>query len=223
MVILGQSTCFYSSTKKIPGLSVKQLALLVLLPLTLKSFAQSDSTDSTYLARFSQFGLRLHYNSSLVYPGAGIQAEIMLLPVKYKTRHERTISWQKLISAGPEFYHHPFFHDNLYFAAEFIYRRINDRGFMLEFSAGPGFSRTFLPSPTYSVDNNGNVSIVKDAGYWYALAKAGAGAGYDFYERKRAPFILYGKLDIIVMAPYNSTFYPRPVVEAGVIYHFKKR
>ena len=45
-------------------------------------------------------------------------------------------------------------------------RRTKSRGFLTEFSPEVGLSRTFLGGTTYKVDDNGNVTIKKLAGYY---------------------------------------------------------
>jgi len=97
-------------------------------------------------------------------------------------------------------------------------RRTKLNGFVTEFSPEVGLSRTFLSGTTYKVDNNGNVTIVKAAGYFYALISIGGGIGYDFSKTKQKPFIIFSKCNILMMFPYNSTIYLRPVLEIGLIY-----
>jgi hypothetical protein len=97
-------------------------------------------------------------------------------------------------------------------------RRTNNKGFISEFSFGPGFSRTFLGGTTYKVDDNGNISVIKLAGYNYALITIGGGFGYDFSLKKQLPFSTFTKMNLISMFPYNSTVYFRPVLELGIRY-----
>jgi hypothetical protein len=97
-------------------------------------------------------------------------------------------------------------------------RRTKYSGFISEFSAGPGFSRTFLGGTTYKVDENGNISVIKFAGYNYALITIGGGFGYDFSMKKQLPLSAFAKMNLITMFPYNSTIYFRPVLELGIRY-----
>jgi hypothetical protein len=124
----------------------------------------------------------------------------------------------RFISGNLNWYHHPDFHDNLYLTAEWVMRRTRFTGFISEFSVGPGFSRTFLGGTTYKVDDNGNVSVIKLAGYNYALITIGGGFGYDFSMKKQLPFSAVAKMNLISMFPYNSTIYFRPVLELGIRY-----
>jgi hypothetical protein len=130
----------------------------------------------------------------------------------------RCVRKGKYISGNLNWYHHPDFHDNLYLTIEWVMRRTRFTGFVSEFSVGPGISRTFLGGTTYKVDDAGNISIVKLAGYNYALVTIGGGFGYDFSIVKHMPFSTVAKLNIISMFPYNSTIYFRPVLEFGIRY-----
>jgi hypothetical protein len=166
--------------------------------------------------------LKLSYNTTIIYPGfsAGIEFPVQInknLLIRKKAK-DRIISRSRFISGNINWYHHPNFHNNLYVTAEWVMRRTTDRGIIWEFSCGPGYSRTFLGGTTYRVSDNGDVSVVKLAGYNYALLTVGEGFGIDFSLKKRLPFSTILKLNIISMFPYNSTFYIRPVLEIGVRY-----
>jgi hypothetical protein len=102
-------------------------------------------------------------------------------------------------------------------------RRSKGGPWFTEFNTGLGYSRTFLGGTTYRVDESGNVSIVPAAGYSYAIASVGYGVGYN---SKNMPVSLYSRLSMLFMFPYNSTIYPRPTLEVGLIYipvHFLER
>jgi hypothetical protein len=181
--------------------------------------AQNDSINNL---PESSFNLKLSYNSSLIYPGisAGIEFPVFQLRnqawiVKSVTR---SFYRRRYISGNISWYHHPGFHDNLYLTAEWIMRRTRSGGFTCEFSAGPGYSRTFLGGTTYMVSDNGAVKIIKNAGYSYALITLGGGFGYDFSMKNKIPVSVFSKMNLISMFPYNSTFYFRPVLELGVRY-----
>ena len=164
--------------------------------------------------------LKLAYISTIIYPGvtAGIEFPVNNInkTVFRNQKFVRCISKVRYISFNINWYHHPDFHDNAYLTAEWVMRRTRYTGFISEFSIGPGFSRTFLGGTTYRVDDNGNVSIVKFAGYNYALLTIGEGFGYDFSMKKEMPFAVFAKMNIISMFPYNSTIYFRPVLELGI-------
>ena len=181
--------------------------------------AQCDSiTDSSA----HHPNLKLSYNSSLIYPGISTGIEFPLNNANIKVfKDQKLVRYFRkgnLISVNLNWYHHPDFQDNLYLTTEWVMRRTRFTGFISEFSVGPGFSRTFLGGTTYKVDDNGNVSVIKLAGYNYALITIGGGLGYDFSMKKHVPFSTLVKMNLISMFPYNSTIYFRPVLELGIRY-----
>jgi hypothetical protein len=132
--------------------------------------AQSVSTNDSTACNFN---IKLSYISSIIYPGisTGIEFPLHNYYVQILKRQEYIKSFTKgrFISGNINWYHHPYFHDNLYLTAEWVMRRTKNTGFISEFSAGPGYSRTFLGGTTYKVDDNGNISIIRLAGSNYAL------------------------------------------------------
>lgn len=203
-------------TLYLSGMLKFYISILIVLGSTLIR-AQSDSIGP--LSK-SHYNLKFSYNSSLIYPGLSTGVEIPLkklnagLIIKY--RKNRSIARERLISGNINWYHHPYFHDNLYLTAEWVMRRVNSNGFVSEFACGPGLSRTFLGGTTYMVNEAGEVSVVKLAGYTYALFTIGGGFGYDFSVKKKKPFSAIARMNLISMFPYNSTLYARPVLELGV-------
>lgn len=164
--------------------------------------------------------LKLSYNSSLIYPGAraGVEYPIHQTVVLQKDTEIVRYTRLQLLSMNLGWYHHPAFHDNIYFTLGYTWRKLHASGYFTEVSPELGYSRTFLGATTYEVDDLGNVSIHHGAGYSYALASFGGGWGYDFSVKHHLPFALFGKLNMLCMFPYNSTFYLRPAAELGFIY-----
>jgi hypothetical protein len=194
-------------------------SILVLLN-CLISQAQSDS-NNTSLGR--HYNLKLSYNNSvIIYPGISVGAEFPLqklnVHVIKNKKHLRDFTKERFITGNLNWYHHPAFHDNLYITAEWVMRRTNHKCLIWEFSAGPGFSRTFLGGTTYKVDDVGKISVIRLAGYNYALITAGGGFGYDFSMKKQLPVSAFARMNLIFMFPYNSTIYFRPVLELGIRY-----
>ena len=181
--------------------------------------AQSDSTGKLNTC---EYNLKLGYNSSLIFPGisTGIEFHLCKMDSMISVRHSgsKPLTRNRFISANLNWYHHPAFHDNLYLTAEWVMRRTRKNGFISEFSFGPGFSRTFLGGTTYLINGSGDVSVVKLAGYSYALLTVGEGFGIDFSVKKHLPFSAVAKMNLITMFPYNSSFYFRPVLELGIRY-----
>lgn len=184
--------------------------------------AQSDTISNLHV---SEYNLKLAYNSSLIYPGisAGIEIQIKKMDPIVFVRHDKdkSITRTRYVSTNLNWYHHPAFHDNLYFTAEWVMRRTRINGFISEFSFGPGLSRTFLGGTTYMINGSGDVSVVKLAGYSYALLTIGEGFGIDFSVKNHLPFSTVAKMNLITMFPYNSTIYFRPVLELGIRYNPK--
>ena len=181
--------------------------------------AQSDSINKSIDRHIN---LKLSYNSSLIYPGISTGIEFPLhryYVIKIKKQgKEKSFTRGRFIAGNINWYHHPDFHDNIWLTAEWVMRRTSQKGFISEFSFGPGYSRTFLGGTTYRVDDNGYISVVKLAGYNYALLSVGGGFGYDYSVKKQLPFSVFGKMNVISMFPYNSTIYFRPVLELGIRY-----
>jgi hypothetical protein len=185
------------------------------------SFCHSQKVDSTYFEKKST-NLKLSYNSSLIYPGSRIGVEFPIKTIHITKLKASGVSQDfvkdRFITANISWYHHPKFHDNIYLTSGWTMRRTKSKGFIIEFSPEVGISRTFLGGTTYKVDSNGNVSIEKFAGYYYALLSIGGGIGYDFSRTKHLPLIAFSKLNILTMFPYNSTIYMKPAFEIGLVY-----
>jgi len=181
-----------------------------------------SNAQTRSIADTSAFHLtfKLAYVSSLIYPGISAGAEIPFLHINKELLKKSQPRYfkERFVSGNLNWYHHPGFHDNLYITAEWVLRRTRYRGFISEFSLGPGFSRTFLGGTTYKVNDNGDVSVIRLAGYNYALFTIGGGVGYDFSMHKNLPFSSFAKMNLITMFPYNSTIYFRPVLELGIRY-----
>jgi len=169
--------------------------------------------DSITKLAINRYDLKVSYLSSLIYPGVSAGIEF---PVRNATRKQ--VIKDRLISANLNWYHHTDFHDNVYLTAEWEMRRANKNGIISEFSFGPGYSRTFLGGTTYRVNNSGDISVVKLAGYSYAMITIGGGFGIDLYEKKKIPFLAMAKMNLISLFPYNSSIYFRPVLELGIRY-----
>ncbi|MBE0652109.1 MAG: hypothetical protein IH595_14875 [Bacteroidales bacterium] len=198
---------------------LKYSLLIVMLGLSVEAFPQHQ--DTVKIIRRSS-GLYLSYNSSLIYPGVRAGLELPVETIRFDklkaSGEKKYFVRDRYITINMGWYHHPEFHDNLYLTGGWTMRRTNDKGFFTEFSPEAGFSRTFLGGTTYVVDNNGNVSIRKLAGYFYGLVSVGGGLGYNLEKVKKIPLSVFSKLNLLLMFPYNSTIYLRPALEIGVIY-----
>ena len=198
---------------------LKLYFIIVISAFSIQCFAQS--VDSIKIEKRTS-NLSLSYISSLIYPGArfGIELPVNTIYITKISRsgNEKDFTKDRFVTANLSWYHHPAFHDNVYLSAGWTMRRTKSHGFMTEFSPEIGLSRTFLGGTTYKVDDNGNVTIKKAAGYYYALVSVGGGIGYDFSKTKQKPFLIFSKFNLLMMFPYNNTIYLRPVMEIGLIY-----
>jgi hypothetical protein len=188
------------------------------------SFSQNDS------ARLLPANLRIAYNSSIIYPGAAVGIDFPVQSIELTNiksdGSSKSVCKLRFLSATLGYYHHEGFHDNIYLIPEWVMRRSKAGTWFTEFSAGLGYSRTFLGGTTYTVNNNGIVNIVPLAGYNYAIAAFGYGLGYNYSTKKKIPLCIYSRLSLLLMFPYNSTIYPRPTLELGLSYtpsHFLER
>ena len=203
----------------IDGIFKKIMTGTVFLFLAATCFAQTDTLPGR---KEVNSAIKGSLDGSILYPGAGLGIEIPVYSVELTRKMDNSspnlIIKDRFVSLNAGWYHHPGYHDNLYFTLDWIMRRTTGNGFFMEFIPGLGYSRTFLGGTTYKADKNGNVEIIKSAGYSYAVAKIGAGLGYSFSELKGIPLSVYWDFNILTMFPYNSTIYFRPVIELGVIY-----
>jgi hypothetical protein len=198
---------------------LKTINIILFLVFCALCRAQSDPVINPSALHFN---LKLAYNTSLIYPGlsTGIEFEIQQSDIRaFKKRNKDSFFGKgRFVSGNLNWYHHPDFHDNLYLTAEWVMRRTNEKGFISEFAAGPGLSRTFLGGTTYKLTDSGSIQRVKLAGYYYALVTIGGGFGVDFSVKKKLPFSTVARINLISMFPYNSTIYLRPVLEIGIRY-----
>src|SRR5664280_2335386 len=188
----------------IHALKLRMILLICGLVIPLAgSFGQIDT------ASLHSSNLRAAYNSSLIYPGATVGIDIPVQCITFtKYRKEgtsKTIDKLRFFSASLSYYHHQGFHDNLYILPEWVMRRSRPGPWFTEFTAGLGYSRTFLGGTTYKVDETGNVSIVPLARFSYAIAVVGFGVGYNYFVTKNIPVCIYSRLNMLMMFPYNST------------------
>lgn len=189
---------------------------LALLVCFFSSFllAQSKSSHQPKVAS----SIKIAYNSALIYSGIRLGFELPT-QIIYKTKvkknnQKKQIEKSQFLTFNIGFYHHPDYHDNLYFTVGYTFRNVKPKGFFTEFSPEVGYSRTFLGGTTYQVTDH--VSIKHNAGYNHLLLSLGAGFGYDFSKLLDKPYALFYKANIIVMLPYNNSVHLRPTMELGI-------
>lgn len=189
----------------------------IIVLLSLKAFTQKSSQVKT---KKIPANIRLGYQGGMGYPGlkTGIELPIVIVN-KHKTKRSgkiKSVTKKRYLVANFGWYHHKNFHDNFSLTIGYAYRRISKNGFFLSYSPEIGYSRTFLGGTTYRVDDNGNVSVKKGAGYNYATAILSGGLGMNLSVKHKLPVSIYGRLSLMAMFPYNSITYLRPNLELGV-------
>lgn len=195
---------------------------LIISALLFPAFLSYSQTDSLAGTNYVSSNISFAFNGSLIYPGLRTGIEIPVYTVCLtsggNSENSKSVIKNRFAAIDAGWYHHPDFHDNLYFTTEWRMRRTRKGGFFLEFSPGIGYSRTFLGGTTYVVNKYGEVKIDRLAGYNYALVTVGGGAGYSFSEKKGIPLSAYYRFNVLLMFPYNSTMYFRPAMELGLIF-----
>jgi hypothetical protein len=172
-------------------------------------------------AQDTKVGIKAAYMGSVTLPGFKVGVEFpakVIVVNKQRSWGTKTILKERYWTLNVGFYHHPNFHDNLYFLVERQWRRQYGRGFFMELAPGVGYSRTFLGNPTYTLADDGTVSQKSLAGYNYLMLSVAGSLGYDFSKTTNLPIKLYLKPSFFAIMPYNSTKYMRPTYEIGVIF-----
>jgi len=199
---------------------ILKLSLIILL--TSFSILCYSQKDSLINREKKSSDITFAYNSSIIYPGARLGIEMPFISNSItktlRSGENREFIKDQFFTTNLSWYHHPQYNDNLYFTLGWTMRKTQSKGFFTEFSPEIGYSRTFLGATTYKVNNNGDITIEKLAGYNYALISLGGGIGYDFSVTRSKPFLVFYKLNLLTMFPYNSTIYMRPAMELGLIY-----
>lgn len=193
---------------------------LFLLSLSLKS----QEPQITKMCESSS--VKLAYHNSFLYPGIRTGIELPFSRItKNKSKAKgktKTIVKLRYFTTQLSWYYHPGFHTNYYLTVGGLFRRTKSSGFFTQCSFEAGYSRTFLAGTTYVVAENENVGQEKFAGNNYFAWQLGAGFGYDLNQRKAKPFKIYLTGHALFLTPYNSSVYPRAILEMGVIYTPKK-
>lgn len=199
---------------------MRKVAVLVFLFFTSVPAFNQDTLSSVSLKKVDY---RLSYTCTIIYPGFDATIEYPLKSFEvhktYMDNRVKKIFKDRFAALNIGFYHHPGFHDNIYLCANWTMRRTQASGVFTEFLPGLGYSRTFLEGTTYKVDDSGNISKEKWAGYNYLLLSLGTSLGYNLRIRKKLPVSFFTQLRFICMLPYNSTIYLRPMIQMGIIYH----
>lgn len=185
------------------------IAVFLFFPLLVLAQSKND---------LSANGISLSYMGSINSPGFKVGYVKLLNSYVSSTdtlKISKSYSKERYLSYNLGMYHHPTFHNNIFTQIEWNIRRQRNKGFFFEFAPGAGLSRTFLSSPTFEVDNAGNVSKVPMAGNFYALLSVSGSMGYNFSLRGNLPGKVFLKPSLNFLLPYNKLMYTRPTVEVG--------
>jgi hypothetical protein len=116
------------------------------------NYTYSQNKDSVDVLAKST-NIVLSYNSSLIYPGFNVGAELPIKTLQVnkikKSGKSKVIRKDNFITTKISWYHHPTFHDNVYFTVGWTMKRTHLSGFLTDFSPAIGLSRTFLGGTTY--------------------------------------------------------------------------
>ena len=197
------------------------LIILSVLPKIILAQTQPEITKV-----IESSAIKLAYHNSFLYPGLRLGAELPITRVVInKSRRNnkvKTLAKDRFLTGQFSWYYHPGFHSNYYLTIGATSRRTKSSGFFIQGSLEIGYSRTFLAGTTYEMQNNGSVERIPLAGGNYFAFLLGTGVGYDLSFIKKKPFKIYLAMHALLLSPYNSSIYPRAILETGVIYQPKK-
>lgn len=142
---------------------------------------------------------------------------------KNKTGEEKAKYRDLIIASDIGFYRYPFNNSGIYLFQSIGKRYHKEKPYYFEWLASIGLLRTFYDGIVYSVDNNGNVKILKDFGRYYATTGFTAVFGHNF-ERSihPQPFAIDIKPSLWTQYPYNSFILPHFSVWLTFKYHFDR-
>jgi hypothetical protein len=149
------------------------------------------------------------------YPGLRIGVELPLKETNYEQKGT-TKTRERAAQFSLGMYHHGGFHTNFFLTSDYVFRRLNKRGFITEFKTGLALSRTFLGATAYSVNESGQVSRENGAGNYYFMPSLNFGIGKDFSKTaSERPLSIYGNFNATGLLPYNGFILPLPIFEIG--------
>ena len=126
-----------------------------------------------------------------------------------------------IVAGDIGFYRYAFNNSGLYVDAGVGKRYHRAHPYYFEWLIKVGVLKTFYDGLVYSVNGNGNVSVLKNFGRYYALTGVTAVFGYDFQRSKKPKsFALAFKPSVWVQYPYNSFILPHASCEVTFEYRF---
>ncbi len=106
----------------------------------------------------------------------------------------------------------------LFLNTELAFRNTGNKGFVKECFAGIGYLRTFLPNPTYQVNDQGEVSRKRLAGHHYFIPILSFGVGKSLQKLLKKPVTFHLKQSTFLYIPENYLFAGNFALEFGVTY-----
>lgn len=142
---------------------------------------------------------------------------------KNKAGEEKAKYRNLIIASDIGFYRYPFNNSGIYLFQSIGKRYHKEKPYYFEWLASIGLLRTFYDGIVYSVDNNGNVKILKDFGRYYATTGFAAVFGHNFERSSNPkPFAIDIKPSLWIQYPYNSFILPHFSVWLTFKYHFNR-
>lgn len=199
---------------------MKTTLLIILCLFSINTFAQrwqfQKAEKDTALINF-----KTAYLGTIRHPGFRMGVEIPITIKDYYKNDKLKKRKEQFLTSNFSFYHHETFHSNFILSFGYLFRRTNAHDWYIDFEPQIGLNKTLLDGTTYKVNEDGDVSKEKLAGYWYFNAQIGFSIGKDFKNTKiNMPLKAYVKPNLIVMLPYNNFIYARPSIEIGAVYSF---
>jgi hypothetical protein len=190
--------------------------LLLVLVLPTKINAQRW-TRTEVLKDTTSLNMKLSYLATIKHPGIAIGVDLPISKKEYYKNEKLKKTKEQFLTSNLSYYYHKTFHSNFLLSVGYLYRRTNSHNWFFDVEPQIGLSRTILGGTTYEVDNNGNVSQNKFAGYWYFNSQLAFSIGKDFSKQaKPIPLKLFLRPNLLLMLPYNNYIYVRPTIELGI-------
>ncbi len=169
---------------------------------------------------FSEYHLRVAYFGEFItHPGFKLGVETPF-SVRLKEKKRITKEKSKLLAASVGMYHHVDNHYGTFLLTEVGGKGTRPKGFTTERWMGIGYFRSWLASPTFEVDDNGEVDQLTGAGRNRVMLSFAYGIGWDL-SRHGLPLRWNLKPTLFLEIPYNNTIMPRVAWEMGVSYRIK--
>lgn len=147
-----------------------------------------------------------YFGHTITHPGVVLefelekmQSEKMSLPMRFNLGY----------------YHHPRYHDGMFFDFNFGTRRYFENGLFIEQSIGIGVIETIMNEDVFEVDDNGNVSKASRFNEPDFMLSITLGLGYNLTKKKESFNALWIRPKVFWQVPYKKSAVFHPVVQFG--------